>query len=1150
MIKRKIQIQISLLLLGTLVYALPPERTKYFEDRFLIYLNQDVSLDKSNMKLGKPVTGMPSFDQLLDHHDILKMEKYLPSATSDDFSDGIDLSKVYRLRIEAGSQSVDQLIDEFNKDPNVLYSEYEGIDYLDYTPNDARYPNQWFLDKIQAPETWDLWDIASGDFPGNTNIVLASVDSGVEYTHPDLWERAWVNQAEVPESIFNAVDTDASGTVTPTEIVAYLTDLNADGSINLQDALAPGSPFMDGIDGDDWDETPSSYVDDLFGWDISGTTSGSDADNDPMAALGGIADLSPLQHGTHVAGLLCATTDNGTGIASTIYNGSFMSVKCLYDEDPNGYISGGYAGMLYAAKAGADIINVSWGSSSWSETNQAIINNIFYNYGALIVGSAGNGDDLGLPNGDPRYPSGYDNVISVTAVSPYDIFSWANYGSGEGDPKFFGVDLSAPGEGIYSTIFPAWGSYAAWDGTSMASPIVASAFGLLKSAHPAESNEWLIESILGSTDPIDQLNPTYADQLGTGRLNIYNALAQYIYPRISYDSYSLEILNDDGNGQLSAGEEAYMRINLFNSQGWVAASDVDAILRTTSPNIDIIDSTGHYTSINDGSLAVNILDRFKISVPSDVPSGIIDMSLEVTANQSSDHPYSIILDFQIEVSMWQENFPVLSEMIKSGTAVVDLDGDGHNEIVYAAYDSLLHAIGPDGIELSGFPVYLNSVLDASPAVGDIDNDGDLEVVIGSRDYNLYVVQHDGSYESIYTALGYIWATSTLYDLDKDGDLEIITMTYTGDLELLHHDGTAFNTYFPQNFGSSTTVSVAVGDVNSDGSPNIVLAGSDKNLHVMNLDGTEVSGFPVTLSDRVKSSVVLTNLDDSADGSLEILFGGNDNYLHVYNSSGSELWNYSSGGQDVQTDPAVSDIDNDGDLEIIFVGVTRDIYALDHTGTLLAGWPISTGGSIYSTPAIADVDGDGIAEIFFGSTDYNLYGLHLDGSNIIGFPARLSGKVHGSVSLADFDGDGDVEIIAGTTKDLAVLDLPGVGEITRYWPTHRGNLHRTGAFYYTPVGIAQGKTLPTAYKLSDNYPNPFNPSTKIDFEIPEAAYVKLEIMDIRGRVVETLVSEYLNASDYTVTWTGNINGKAASAGLYLYRLSTPAGNMIRKMILLK
>ncbi|MCF6238590.1 MAG: FG-GAP-like repeat-containing protein, partial [Candidatus Marinimicrobia bacterium] len=588
-------------------------------------------------------------------------------------------------------------------------------------------------------------------------------------------------------------------------------------------------------------------------------------------------------------------------------------------------------------------------------------------------------------------------------------------------------------------------------------------------------------------------------------------------------------------------------VNLFNEPGWVDASGVTAVLRSNSEYVTITDSTASYGDIFNGNIGVNVLDRYQFSIAAEAPSGQFPFSLEITANAETQNTYTTVVDFQVEASIWQLNFPVASGVIKGGNAIVDLDGDGSKEIIFGAEDSLVHVIQQDGTALAGFPCLTGNKIEATPAVGHIDNDGDLEIVIGSKDYNLYVIHHDGTSEIIYTSTRYIFAPATLYDLDNDGDLEIIVACYNNDVAVVHHDGTPFGG-FPILLEDHITEAVAVGDVTGDGSVHIVVATWGDQVHVLNLDGTEADGFPIVVTDRVKSAPLIANIDGSADGSLEIIFGSDDNNLHAYDASGSELWTYST-LSNVQSDPAVCDMDGDGDLEIVFGSLDRIIYALDHTGADLAGWPILTGGVLYSSPAMADVDGDGEAEIFIGSNDFFVYGFDLDGSSLPGFPTETTNKVQGSPSIGDFDADGDVEVVIGTDDYLAVLDLNGSGSEANYWPTHRGNLHRTGALP-TLVATREELNLPERVQLHANYPNPFNPATRLSFDISQSAYVELQILDIRGRLLETLVSENLTPASYSVAWNGQLAGKPASAGIYLYRLSTGGEDLIRKMTLLK
>jgi len=94
-------------------------------------------------------------------------------------------------------------------------------------------------------------------------------------------------------------------------------------------------------------------------------------------------------------------------------------------------------------------------------------------------------------------------------------------------------------------------------------------------------------------------------------------------------------------------------------------------------------------------------------------------------------------------------------------------------------------------------------------------------------------------------------------------------------------------------------------------------------------------------------------------------------------------------------------------------------------------------------------------------------------------------------------------------------------------------------------------LPSVLALNGNFPNPFNPATKISFDLPHGTKVDLEVFDIRGRKVQTLVSETLGAGQHAVIWNGSDDsGRQVSSGTYFYRLRADGQTMTNKMLLLK
>jgi flagellar hook assembly protein FlgD len=94
-------------------------------------------------------------------------------------------------------------------------------------------------------------------------------------------------------------------------------------------------------------------------------------------------------------------------------------------------------------------------------------------------------------------------------------------------------------------------------------------------------------------------------------------------------------------------------------------------------------------------------------------------------------------------------------------------------------------------------------------------------------------------------------------------------------------------------------------------------------------------------------------------------------------------------------------------------------------------------------------------------------------------------------------------------------------------------------------------VPTTFALNQNYPNPFNPSTTIEFALPQRETVRLDVFDILGRQVSTLVNAEMSAGTWRVVWNGkDANGSPVATGMYIYRIQAGSFSMVKKMLMIK
>ena len=258
------------------------------------------------------------------------------------------------------------------------------------------------------------------------------------------------------------------------------------------------------IVGDGIDNDGNGYIDDIYGWNCGDSN-------------GDVSYVS--NHGVHVAGIVSAVTDNSKGVASVARNAKIASIK-IFNSSGKSTLSYIIEGINYAKKNDINIINCSFGTTGWGDKTVESFKSLFEAVpNIFFVIAAGNTTSFSQADNDKVavYPSqltkDLDNVISVANTTSSDeLSSTSHYGATS-------VDIAAPGTVIYSTIPTS--SYGTMSGTSMATPMVASAVAVMRAVNPNISAKEIKETLCSSSDKLSALT---GKVISGGRLNAYNAV--------------------------------------------------------------------------------------------------------------------------------------------------------------------------------------------------------------------------------------------------------------------------------------------------------------------------------------------------------------------------------------------------------------------------------------------------------------------------------------------------------------------------------------------------------------------------------------------------------------------------------------------------
>lgn len=438
--------------------------------------------------------------------------------------------KQVSYKITTEEKDIWSIVDDTNNQNAVeiaepVYKYYTSEESVPSAEDNKGMEKQWYLKDQKLESVW------GNEKYGNTageGVVVAVIDTGVDYNHEDLQDNIWTNSAEV---------SGQKGT----------------------------------------DDDNNGYVDDVHGINLI------DPNETPMDDHG---------HGTHVAGIIAMENNNvgGVGIA---YKSRIMPIKAGGSDGTFNSTDIAKA-IVYAYKNGADVINMSFGSSAHS----ALIENALQDaFGSCVLVAAAGNESAPTADAPPMfsnkvnmYPAAYSYVIGVMAYDENNKFaSFSNWDYAPNANAEY--EVVAPGVSVYSTLPN--GRYASWNGTSMAAPMVSAEAAILRSSlkdKDTYSSRYIMGQLVGATeDKITYYNEDIKKTYNYSKLSLTDSLTNKpkpnlnVYEVYAFDSEDISKANN-GDGIIQPGETIDLAIGLRNQ--WGAAKDVTITVNATTNGID------------------------------------------------------------------------------------------------------------------------------------------------------------------------------------------------------------------------------------------------------------------------------------------------------------------------------------------------------------------------------------------------------------------------------------------------------------------------------------------------------------------------------------------------------------------------------------
>lgn len=1030
----------------------------YVEQEILVKLNPNQSLS-INSKGNSTALSTNNLNSLLPelNSSISKVSSVFGSSSA--LSRNISSSnagEVYKINYSSQETPV-EVAQQLLKNPNVKWAQPNYIikiftdlprdTYVDPDQNGEfssgawgqEFPDLYGLKNVQAVEAWDACE---GSGCRGEGALVAVVDTGIDYTHPDIRENLWVD---------------------PTVV----SDQNSDSIVDYRDALIFADSNSDGV------VSREEYVDGMFGLDIA------DDDPDPYDVQG---------HGTHVSGTISATL-NDIGIAGIAPGAKIIALKGFADSGL-GEIDKLSMAIMRAADLGADVINNSWGCRFSCPSNPIAEEAVRYAHamGSVVIFAAGNSSS----NAIDQSPQNMLETITVAAVDHDDHRAeFSNFGGvvdvsapGGGD---LGTGEESPSRGILSLLATnsefqerlpqliVGEKYLRISGTSMSAPHVVGVAALIRARHPEFTPDEVRSVLQMTSDPVTLVDDLY---IGQGRVNALRAVSIEQAPPLAHLEPFQDALSGVVNFRGTAGVNPFLDYKIEVGEGVNPSSWTTIHRSSESVENGVLFSDFDTGTLQDGSytfrLVVTSLDGYQV-ISRGETSSITNAFLSKPSTDDFYRKGSIISieggilghydSYQLsygegaEPEEWFSEGVVLSESSELEKGILGTWDTSEiaesiataplysfrlqvrrGEVTTQVISTFIHLSAqlkegwPNHIRVGELTSLFAGNFVFEPVVADLDRDGKKEVVViasGTNEFSheraglplidpeLFVYRADGTLlwskkvpGASYTGSRARFPSARIGDLDADGFLDILIPMYR------EQEGSII--YAFKHNGEN-------------------LPGNWPFVPSVGLDDAYLADGSILIADIDADSrnEVIIRAHDSSD------FSGSTDKFIVLNGEGEEKYPRFSvrGNSEYQGNPfALGNFDADRQLEIAFASGLRvqnsgdqfgvhsdtyvEVYNID--GTIVKGWPVEfSRQDTISGLATGDLDGNGHDDVvvslspdFFSSDSHaSVVAINHQGKIMPGWPILNNALYTDKPVLADFNRDGKLEVVVSYSQEL-------------------------------------------------------------------------------------------------------------------------------------